>query len=555
MTFEFKIGDYIGIEAAEMDKIYLEDCFIDTGLLDILKDCTKPQRIILGRTGSGKSTLLQKLVEEKQAISFEPEKLLFDNIVNSLMLEKLISLNINLLPFFKLIWRHLFFIEFATHYINWRTEEKNTKGFVQKIISLIESNNTNEKHQNKFCEESKKYFEKYLNEKNPNLWVSIEDRVTEFTQKYAETVDTKLGGKLSGDIFNFQGSDTANEEQVSNIKQKESIQNIINLEVNRDLNLIYEFTKEIFKINKQKKYYILIDKLDENWVSEKIRYTLIQALIETIKEFHEDNFKIIIALREDLLQKVYLENKNIQHEKYKSLQINVDWSADGLETLIDTRIFKLTQGKIEKFSNLLPEIRKNKHSNTSALEYIFERTFLRPRDVISFINCIINIIAKRKEKKITLSIIKDAEEEYSKDRFDGLMNEWMNIYPNLKLVSDILLKGVKEYFTINDLLDKGEIVIMEILTNGKIQSDEISEIVSRNQNDVEKALKKLLNILYKVGLVGFKNPNSKINYSYIIRGITIENNSQIYVHKMFNKYFKIIPNDKKLDYKALNNAG
>ncbi len=131
------------------------------------------------------------------------------------------------------------------------------------------------------------------------------------------------------------------------------------------------------------------------------------------------------------------------------------------------------------------------------------------------------------------------------------MNEWMNVYPNLKIVAENLLKSSKDCFVLDDLLEKCETTILEFLTNSKLLSDELLEIAMKNQKDSEKALKKFLNVLYKVGLVGFKTSNSKINYSYINRGITFESNAQIYVHKMFHKYLRIIPGDRKIEYKPL----
>ena len=43
----------------------------------------------------------------------------------------------------------------------------------------------------------------------------------------------------------------------------------------------------------QKKYYITIDKLDENWINEELRYQLIAALLETATDFNKsiDNAK------------------------------------------------------------------------------------------------------------------------------------------------------------------------------------------------------------------------------------------------------------------------
>lgn len=55
----------------------------------------------------------------------------------------------------------------------------------------------------------------------------------------------------------------------------------------------------------QKKFYILIDKLDERWVDASVRFRLIRSLLETLKTFRKiQNLKIIVSLRIDVLEKV-----------------------------------------------------------------------------------------------------------------------------------------------------------------------------------------------------------------------------------------------------------
>jgi hypothetical protein len=53
--FRFKKLDTIGAADAEEDRLFLETCFVETGNLDALRDCSNPRRLVLGRTGSGKS--------------------------------------------------------------------------------------------------------------------------------------------------------------------------------------------------------------------------------------------------------------------------------------------------------------------------------------------------------------------------------------------------------------------------------------------------------------------------------------------------------------------
>src|SRR5664280_895025 len=107
----FRKQDRIGAMDAEEDAAFLSDCFVDTGDLELLEDCQRPERIVLGRTGSGKTALLLRLLEQPYAIEIRPENLALSYITNSTILQFFEQLGVNLDPFYKLIWRHAFCVE------------------------------------------------------------------------------------------------------------------------------------------------------------------------------------------------------------------------------------------------------------------------------------------------------------------------------------------------------------------------------------------------------------------------------------------------------------
>ena len=43
----------------------------------------------------------------------------------------------------------------------------------------------------------------------------------------------------------------------------------------------------------QKRYYITIDRLDEDWVDDRLRLHLIRALIETVRDFQKVKYDVI----------------------------------------------------------------------------------------------------------------------------------------------------------------------------------------------------------------------------------------------------------------------
>ncbi len=111
--FVFEKHDIIGAADADDDKTFLHECFEDTGDLSIIRDITKPQRIIVGRTGSGKTALLRSLERDQgnRAVFLNPEHLAIKYITENPSLRQMRDQGAVLAPFFKLLWRHIFVVE------------------------------------------------------------------------------------------------------------------------------------------------------------------------------------------------------------------------------------------------------------------------------------------------------------------------------------------------------------------------------------------------------------------------------------------------------------
>jgi hypothetical protein len=109
----------IGAADARDDAQFLEDCFIDTGAINVLQDTSSPKCIVLGRTGSGKTALLEQLrIRKKRVIPIEPECLSLSYIENSTIIRFFIDLRVNMDPFYRLLWRHVFVVEIIRNHYN-----------------------------------------------------------------------------------------------------------------------------------------------------------------------------------------------------------------------------------------------------------------------------------------------------------------------------------------------------------------------------------------------------------------------------------------------------
>jgi hypothetical protein len=156
---------------------------------------------------------------------------------------------------------------------------------------------------------------------------------------------------------------------------------------------------------------------------------------------------------------------------------------------------------------------------------------------------IIDTLVSKRQKKITLSLIKEAEKKYSSDRFNALIQEWQNIYTNLREIALHMLKYSLEYFKLQDLLSKLEDAKLEILTSEN-ENDKFFHLAKSydTSKDELSFLKGILNIFYKIGLVGFKFPSEKLQFYYDKNETNLpDEQTKIYVHKMFHSYFNVRP--------------
>jgi hypothetical protein len=308
----------------------------------------------------------------------------------------------------------------------------------------------------------------------------------------------------------------------------------------------------------QKQYYLIIDKLDEGWVENKLRYRLIKALIETVRDLNRHtNIKPIVVLRADLLGHVFELTKDVgfQEEKYQSLYLNVRWTKTQLTELIDLRINELLRSRYSKRTKIThKEILPPKVNDIESIEFILSRTLMRPRDVIEFFNAC--IMEATDSTHISEQMILDAEHLYSRARLESLYYEWTADYPRLKewvavlrrrstsfLVSDLSLDDVKErcmYYVLENPLQVEGLIQDRLYT--------LAEKLNAGHISAQDFRRHLVFALYTTGLIGIKLEGLRDTvWSYeSSRKISvedIEDSTNITVHPCFASALNSIPID------------
>ena len=231
---------------------------------------------------------------------------------------------------------------------------------------------------------------------------------------------------------------------------------------------------------------ILIDRLDDSWdASPESIYTIIGLLKAANHINTAMSGKVIVSifLRSDIYDNLFFDDQ----DKLRQYEELILWSEEDLKAVVAERVrvsLNLPSGvsSTEIWSNLFSI--KTYRSKASAEKYIIDRTFKRPRDMISFVRFALEQALKNKHSVIEPEDTRIAEEEkYSQSKF-----------------KDIVIENQKQFPYVRKLLDS--------LSGSlhKISSDNLREsIVSfTKQHQLNEDTTSILRLLFVWGVIGIK---------------------------------------------------
>jgi hypothetical protein len=558
--FRFQRQATIGAISAGQDP-FLEDCFVDKGDLTVIEDLHDHRHIIVGRTGTGKSALVETLgvVKPERVISIDPHDLSLSFIANDNVVRYFEDVGVPLAPFYRLLWKHVFVTEIIRKHYKIKTQIE-TENVLRRLGELVSR------------DKAKLQAMAYFREWSDKFWQTTEVRVKEMTRKVTSQLESSAGSSISVEALGVGGSATlsrtkgteVSEEQKSEIIQRGK--HVINDIQLSELTRVIQLLGENILDDPQKVYYITIDKLDEDWVEDAIRYHLIFELLTVALEFNNKlrgKVKVVIALREDLLRRVYdfmrtTKALQFQQEKYEDGYLTLKWNVPDLRDLLQKRVTYLytkgyTNEQVTLDDVLIPDelldkkTTKGRGKKYTSLDYILDRTTLTPRDVIRFFNKCIETARAQSTGAFTPTVIKNAEIEYSRDRLNALIDEWRINFPNLSHLCD-LLRDQPSKFTISEVSVQMQTAIDSIFERLTVKECIIYkfmvQVYAKDGPSVEELLADLLYILFVAGVVGIeRHRTAQINWSYkdhrISRADFRADDSTIHVHPGFYKILSI----------------
>jgi hypothetical protein len=533
--FKFNKFVEIGSPDAETDNL-LDKAFIENDAFNALIKMDNQRSLLIGRTGSGKSAILKRIESTQDKVCrIEPEAMSLRFLSNSTMLDYFQKIDVNLSFFYKILWKHVFIIELLRLHLSYDNQKKNN-WFLTIKEKLSAKKNSPKRTK------ALEYFDKWGQE----FWLDTEKRVKEIENVVCKKFENEVGAQVS--VLKALYTKGVDQKDTVRTEIKNKAEHVISETLANDIHEIVNILKEEIFIDERQKHFIIIDDLDKEWIPSAMRYDLIGAMIEVIKEFQVfSGVKIIISLRDNLYQIIFsgASHKGGQREKFKPLYVHLNWSKNELQELLNRRLHLVT----DKILDVKTVFNKN-YNNVSGFDYLIERTFYRPRDVISFVNHIIE--SSSNKSSFSFDIIRKAESPYSKDRLQAIEDEWGENYGEVSGLFKFLygrfngfnLRNIKEDDFTNILLDDKA---------NQIYKGELSDVITKwqkNQISFAAFLKQVVYLLYMFGVVGIKRgPTYPIQFFYedntSITINDINNDCKMYVHKAFYSALKINIKDQE----------
>jgi hypothetical protein len=255
--------------------------------------------------------------------------------------------------------------------------------------------------------------------------------------------------------------------------------------------------------------------------------------------------KVIVALRQDLLDRVLHSSHDVgfQEEKYESSYLELRWTKKQLTEVVEKRVDFLVKRRYSSSPVRCQDVFPGAMAEKPTFDYIFERTFMRPRDVILFINECINLAVD--SEKLTESLILKAEEEYSYKRLQSLATEWVSVFPQLIWVLQFF-SGFKPRFKVSDISE--ELVLgwfEKVSTEAEVDlsdqvMNQINNYYGKEGGSFNSVRNFMLRNLFMTGFLGIKtSPKSSTRWSTDTRLSLapgqVKPNSDVQIHPMFHK--------------------
>ncbi|MEL6137816.1 MAG: hypothetical protein AAFR42_10460 [Cyanobacteria bacterium J06628_6] len=224
------------------------------------------------------------------------------------------------------------------------------------------------------------------------------------------------------------------------------------------LDAIKELIPSLKNVLKSTRIKVFVDELDKGWDNSEDAKYFIAGLFQATQKLNliDPNLRVYVSIRQELfdnIPQIYEDAQKIRED----VEI-LRWGKNELLELIGRRIvhcFPQAErlSAEERWKSIF--VTSLSSSGIESIDYIIDRTQLRPRELLQFCKqCLDYIDYSRAKRKIDECAITAAEELYSEQKTRDLASEYRFQYPHLLDLFEVF-RGKKSYYdkeTLDDLL-------------------------------------------------------------------------------------------------------
>jgi hypothetical protein len=246
------------------------------------------------------------------------------------------------------------------------------------------------------------------------------------------------------------------------------------------------------------------------------------------------------------------KHAGLQREKYDDLIAEIRWSEKELKDFTNQRINLMYRRQYTKQNVFFDDLFPYPVGKQDAFKYMIERTFMRPRDIIAFVN--VALATSESQTEVTAKSFRKAEGIYSRKRLAALEEEWVTVYPALpQLIEHLHQKPELFGFTDFCVKDSLEYLALLILENSAADGSQIHKSAQFLQKEnspgtLNAFAKKCVEALYRVGCLGARiEKGESFRFSYcdepVLNTSSISDDTRFRVHPMLSRALNAKPED------------
>ena len=277
-----------------------------------------------------------------------------------------------------------------------------------------------------------------------------------------------------------------------------------------------DFLEEIiFENIDSSSYFVIFDELDEDYKYQSViqpsgQYLdLIAGLFKAVQYIKSISFeynvkiKPVIFLRDDIYDLIQDHDKT----KWSDLTVSLKWTKYTIQSLIAYRLSKAkhTHNQIENFGRIWKYFFSEDHiyfggnrdKQRTMYDWITDKTLLRPRDYIKYIQLCAKKIYESNHSLIIPTTVTTQDITYSSYLRSELVDEIHSIIPDIDKILEIFSKIGKAHLSTNEF----KLVYESLYNDGQL---------------INKDYKFILQVLFNFSVIGNHNSTTnKLVFKYI----------------------------------------